>query len=419
MKRMSKLWPALVTCGLLAAPVASASLSEGVDERDFKAVVDYINSKRTIDLPEKSGNLRLSGDIRSGWQYRTNKTDPTNSGTRTTVDGFNHHKSSVNTNLMLDYKCDRSWGVAQLEFENNAGTSYHGTINDGSSTRSVLDSDDICQGSGSCNAICLKKAYMGYNICSDGYSRWDLEVGRRRFYNVFDSRIQFQSFFDGLLLNYASQLDCTDVYGKLAGFVVDYNSPHYGWVFELGALNIQDSGFDAKYSYIDWASDRRLRDDTTSGSGWAFRNSQLSVNYHFVPEVLCVPAKLYGAFLVNHASTKNVRTANKHECYGWYLGFLVGEVVRAGDWSVDVNYQNVQAQAVADCEVSGISRGNTGNRFFNVGPATALDSIGNANYSGFRFDSLYAVTDNLNLEAVYEFSTPEIEEHTSELQSPA
>ena len=48
------------------------------------------------------------------------------------------------------------------------------------------------------------KAYMGYNICASGCTRIDVELGRRPLWTVFDSRIQFGSRFDGLLLRYST-----------------------------------------------------------------------------------------------------------------------------------------------------------------------------------------------------------------------
>lgn len=421
---MKRIWcTAVAACGLLTSHLGAScdadcrdEFCDELDERDFEAVTEYINTKRTIELEEKSCNLAISGDIRAEWSYITEKlngvhlrrrhVDRCGKGT------FGPNDFDIDVNLYFDYKCERAWGVAHIEFDNSAGVQqsdkvcgiYPGVYN----RCSNIDPNG-CLGSGDCDSLCLRKAYMGYNVCVDGVSRLDIEIGRRRLYDVFDSRIQFLARFDGLLFRYATQYECTDFYFNLGGFVVDERSNHFAWVTEVGALNILDSGFDLKYSFIDWYHHGRNRCDVVKALGWRFQNSQITAAYHIDPDFLNMTAKIYGAFLVNHAALHHRRIlGNKLYNMAWYVGFLIGEVAKEGDWSLDFNYQYCEPQAIADCDLSGIGRGN----FFKE-TLTMADPLGNpanargeANYKGFRIEGLYAITDNLSLDAVFQYSKP-------------
>lgn len=413
----------------------SSDLRDEIDERDFDAVVEYLNSKRSIVLQEKACNLALSGDVRAEWQNITEKvngisrrggdardcygdTDAPVGGSTGTPDGIRIPRNDfdIAVNLYFDYKCDRTWGVAQLQFDNSMGVQEsHKEI----STQNIFidanerNVDSACQrydnetsfGSGRSDGLSLRKAYMGYNLCADGQSRLDVEVGRRRFYDVFDSRVEFNSLFDGVLLRYSSQFDCcSDAYINVAGFVVDERSSHFGWVVEAGALNIFDSGFDVKYSYIDWELKGINRAGIPHPRGWQFHIHQILGYYHLDDDLLCMPAKAYGAFLINTLGAAREQTNETKANIGWYVGGIIGEVCREGDWSLDVNYQYVQAQAVPDADVSGIGRGNAYKETFTMASAAA-NARGNANFKGWRAEALYALTDNLTVNAQFHYST--------------
>lgn len=427
MKFLRHLLPIVVAAGGLATSVLAGpcdcnfeEFNDELDERDFQAVTEYVNSKRTIELEEKSCNLAISGDVRAEWSYISEKQNgeklrggrAATCGSPTRQTSVSHNDFDIDLNLYFDYKCERAWAVAHLEFDNPAG---------------VSESDKTCgeypakydpcsdvdprtgHGSGRCDAICLRKAYMGYNICADGTSRFDIEIGRRRLFDVFDSRIQFLSRFDGIVARYATQYQCTDIYWNLGGFVVDERSNHFAWVTEVGFLNILDSGFDFKYSFIDWFKKGHNRCFERKALGWRFMNSQWTMAYHFDPDFICTSSKIYGAFLWNHAAERQPYTDDKLKNLAFYVGFLIGEVAEEGDWSLDVNYQWVQAQAIADPDVSGIGRGNFLGETITMASflGVPINARGEANYKGFRIEGLYALTDNLSIDAAFQMSKPE------------
>src|SRR6185503_12057754 len=62
-------------------------------------------------------------------------------------------------------------------------------------------------GSGILSNLAMRKAYWGYNIFEEGTSRFDFEIGRRRLRDVYDSKIEFHNFFDGITLKYANSFE--------------------------------------------------------------------------------------------------------------------------------------------------------------------------------------------------------------------
>ncbi|MCB1119566.1 MAG: hypothetical protein KDK65_06365, partial [Chlamydiia bacterium] len=157
----------------------------------------------------------------------------------------------------------------------------------------------------------------------------------------------------------------------------------------------------------------------------SYLNSQFLMYYNLPPNLLCGhTSRFYGAFIVNHASRSlNLPELEKKESsscddsqsvsdpcdsdsddrfpctknkrYAWYVGFRVGNVVVAGDWAFDVNYQVVQANAIPDNDVSGIARGNYfRDSYTRVGR-------GNTNYRGWHAEGLYAITDHFTVNVAY------------------
>jgi hypothetical protein len=260
-------------------------------------------------------------------------------------------------------------------------------------------------------------------------------------YYVFDSRVQFLSRLDGIVFTYEANSEAVrKYYAKLAGFVVDERVNHYAWATEVGAIGIMDTGFDLKYSFIDWMPHARGRcgkiickDDHIP---FVFKNkakfihdplafqfyvSQWTAAYTFDPELFCgVPVRAYGAFLMNHGrkyarvykGTNVVVTPENTKVYrlkdepttkikanlGWYVGVLVGEVEKEGDWSVEAQYQYVEALCMPEMDEAGISRGNVLNESFTH------TGRGFTNYKGWKVEALYAITNELTLDAIVEAS---------------
>lgn len=396
--------PALAVCGLAATAAFGSDDIERISERDAQAVKQFVYGKRAMMLSEKSDSLALSADVRFEWQALSEKHNGLKhrgggSGPQTNgVAAYGSHEFDVEVNIYMDYTAERSWAKIQLQLDNMAGGAT-GCANQTSSTLNV-------QESGTSDKLSLKQAYMGYNILEEGTSRLDVEIGRRNFYHVFESRVQFLNRFDGILLRYSNAFEgVADFYVNGGLFVIDSVTDNYGWVVELGFNDILDFGLDLKYSFIDWTHDGADRNGGSAPTGYGARkyeqrNSQISGAYHLDPEMINTHVKVYGGFLMNHAARSRTETGDKKERLAWYLGVMFGEIQGEGDWAVDINYQNVEAQAIGDHDVSGIGRGNAIGVCF---PASTNNDGGMANYKGFQVEGQYALTDHitLNLELDY------------------
>lgn len=380
----------------------------------------------------------------------------------------------VEFNLKIKYTYGRAWAAAHLQFDNSAGirgfndcfseitalgverssgsfsypyfdvfdspyypysssdynvspTSRLGSSESGDfiGVALVRDTRFTCKGSGESGAINLKRAYMGYNIYADGVHRLDVEIGRRKLNDLFDSEIQFGARFDGVVFKYASAIDkFSDWYANIATFVIDERVNHIGYAFEVGLLDIFDTGLDLKYSFIDWTKRGKNRCFVRHPIGTEFRNSQFTFAYHMLPEIYCkkIPTELYGGFVINHAARPNVLTHYKKKNLGFYLGMIFGEVDKEGDWSFDITYEYVEPQMASGCDVDGIGRGNILNENFTDIVIAEREVIrrglpvieeifvyprrGNGNFQGFSFEFFYAITDNLSLNTIYEFTNP-------------
>ncbi len=350
---------------------------------------------------KKKSELSISGDVRFEWQHIT---ETRNDIRLRGPDAFTPTKLPISRNdfdvefnLKFDYEYKRAWAAAHLQFDNGAGV--------GENDHSCAIDPEGCFASGDKNRLNLKRAYMGYNVWECGDSRFDIEIGRRKFFDLFDSVIQFDSRFDGIALEWtANKLGYGDFYWYLGGFLVDERVNHFGYVTELGLLNIYDTGCYVKYSFIDWVRTGENRCFKNNPRGWQFRNSQVTIGRFIKPVIFGKErvTELYGAFLINHDARKRKATNFQKKNIGWYVGVIIGKLSKEGDWSFEVDYEVVQAQAVSDCDVAGIGRGNIWNESF-----TEPVRRGNANYKGINFEYLYMITDNLMIDSQIKFTTAE------------
>jgi hypothetical protein len=408
-----------------------------INERDFDALRDFLKAKRgdALKEAEEAGtNVAISGDVRTEWRHMTE----TANGKRQRGPGARDIKNEIQViggayvenrtiglpisrndfdvefNLYLDYETKRSWAAVQVQFDNSMGVDDNGI-------RCLLDPQGY-HGSGYCDGLCLKNAYWGYQVWDNQCNEFYVEVGRRsNLYKVFDSKIQFLSRFDGILLHYAYKWpEMFDWYLKGAAFVIDERTNSFGYVAETGFLNIAESNVDLKYSFIYWKQGGKNRCREKDPQGFDFMNSQLTFAYHFDPEILGKKATAYAAVLYNHAdrdaynpvvylvddpesedqiSIFEYKKFDKNQRLGWYVGFIIGKPEKEGDWSFEMMYQVIQAFAMPDNDMAGIGRGNVQHESL-----TSLKSRGNTNFRGWKFEGLYALTNELVIDSIIEFS---------------
>lgn len=418
MRFFKYLLPLLMAIGAITSTLSAApndsnhnEHAEELNDRDLQALRDFLHTKRTKDLLDKITHLSFSGDVRTEWRHLTEKICGTElrGGSLKNKRGvpiYSRNDFDIEFNFIVEYETDRTWLVAHLDYDNAAGVDrFDCCCDDCGSSGCDLAPDyvkNICShckdcackkkqhrmhGSGTHDDIDLKRAYMGYQIYADGCTQVDVELGRRKMYDVFESDIQNNVRFDALVLEAATSFEhIAKTYFKIAGFLVDERVNHFAWATELGLMNIGDFGLDMKYSFVDWQKIGKDRCGIRNPRGCRFLNSQLLMTYHVdqcllgLPDNL--PLALYGAVVYNHRAPHGTRGL------GWYAGFMIGDVEHEGDWSLELEYQWCGADCVSYDSSNGIGLGDLLSDFCGgPGPTNG--------FKGWQLDSLYALTDNI------------------------
>lgn len=368
---------ALVTTTLFAIDDGSP----GIEQRDIEALRDWINTKRQVTVKERGGNLSVSGEVRAELQSTNEKKNGIKQrGSGGTVKNTAIRAWDVEVNLMLDYRTDRTWATIKLEFDNNAGTT-----------------------TGSFDRISLERAFLGGRIVNADTYTMDIEIGRRNFGYTFDSKIEFGSFMDGILYKYDQAFDVAgDFYFHGGPFLIDENIDEYGYVGEIGLLNLGRTGLYTKLSAIYWGN--KSRNTTAEQRVFRFLPIQWIWGYKFIPKPIDKVVTVYSAALYNPRARGTKVSNNRRQAWAWYAGFSIGELRKQWDWSFDLSYQWVQMQAIPDFDGSGIGRGNSAKVGLYterdkgaVRALTAGEGVGAGNYKGFAAELLYLLTNNITI----------------------
>lgn len=411
----------LFYCVPLAAQVDDGCVTD-IGKVDFPALENFLRAFRTESYADKIPDFKLSGDVRVDFLSRREHQGPIY------FRGGNAHDRNgipipndivaLKTNLRLDYVNDKTWMVSQIEFDNNAGIEDPGI-----GCKDCVVCPQLIFGSGFCDYLCLKRCYAGYELwrCED--QKITAEIGRRSLYYVFDSRIQYKARVDGVYAKYSNTYAkyeddrSSNAYLSTAYFLIDKKCNHFGYAAEVGVYNPFDLGFDFKASFINWKKYGLNECGVRNPLGWRFSNVQFNLDYNFREKVYGKDFNIYSAFVVNLAAThetfnldvdidlvdqitfERITATNPHkENLGWYVGFIWGDVKKEGDFSFDCNYQYVQAEAVPECDLRGIGRGNANKETFS------RTRRGNSNYKGLHAELLYAITDRLQLDVTWDSS---------------
>jgi hypothetical protein len=364
---------------------------EKQDEVDMEALRKWIRDKRLITTKESGGDLSISGQVRTEFQAFDETRDGVQQRGQSGATNLPARAFDVEVNLNIDYRTERTWAAIKLEFDNDMG----------------IDS-------GTLNKIRLEKGYFGGRVVNGDTFTFDIELGRRFLFNVFESNLEFSSLYDGVLFKFSKAFESiANFYFNGGAFIINDKKDHFGYVGELGMLQIKNSGLNAKYSVINW----RKNNPEIGSSNYLedlrfdFLVSQFLLSYTCTPKSINKLLKFYTAGLYNHFGEKLAVTNNQRANVGWYTGFSVGLVRKKGDWAIDTNFQYLKAQAVPDFDVAGIRRGNAAKVGLytqtvdgKVVPTTIATAVGSGNYYGFVIDFLYAITDNLTIQQNFQFS---------------
>ena len=375
----------------LFALTGDVDFADKSTQNDMEALRRWILDKRMVTMREIDGQLSLSGEVRTEFQDINENRNGVQQRGPGGAAGKPAQVWDVEVNLIFDYRTDFTWATIKIEYDNDMGVR-----------------------SGSLDNLKLEKAYLGGRLVAGDTFTMDSEIGRRQLVAVYDSKLEFGAFFDGIMVRLnKSSSDVGDFYFNPGVFLVDDKTDHYAYVGEVGMLRIANIGLNTKYSVIDW---RKHFSNSIKDDRYRFVVQQFMAYYQYAPAWIGKRLlKVYAAG-VNNMIAKQLSLYNPDlgknqdlglQNWGWYTGVAVGQVKKKGDWAVEGNFQWLQAQAVPDYDCIGIGRGNAGNvGLYTVsidgssekGLTDTKTAVGRGNYYGFELDALYAFTDNLIVE---------------------
>ncbi len=373
----------LLTAATLFTQVQAADISN----KDIESLRDWFNAKRLVTVKELGGQLSISGDVHAELQSTTEvKNGERQRGHGSALTSPNG-TWDVEFNLNIDYRTENTWVAGRMRFDNDAG----------------VVTEHVSKGT--FNKIKVDRAYFGYRFYDNGQHTADVEMGRRGMSNIFDSKIQFASNFDGVNFKDAYAFESVgDFYYQLGAFIIDERVSRAGYIGETGLMNIAHTGFYAKYSLVDW--DTKHNPEKTPHQ-FDFIISQVTLGYRFIPVALDKPVNIYLAGLYNHRARKLKVSDYKRANAAGYAGFNVGQIKIKGDWSFEACYEVVQAQSIPAFDSNGIGLGSgVDNAFYyrkekgskdDPIPTTRTSAEGNVNFRGFFLNFQYLLTNNINI----------------------
>ena len=391
--------PLCTASWLLSSSLMATTIdrSQDIDQKDINALREWINTKRQVTVKELGGALSLSAEVRTEMQ----SSSETRNGVRQRGHGapifpgntreLPSNEFDVEVNIMLDYRTEGTWTAIKLEFDNDAGI-FNGSL----------------------NKLKVEKAYWGVRTIDNDHLIFDIELGRRRMSTIVDSKLEFNNFFDGAWFKYDQTFDSLgDFYVHTGAFIIDTNHNQFGYLGEIGLMNIAGTGFYSKYSLTDWNT-KHFSSGDLRRRRFAFTVSQLLIGYRFYPPSLQKAILCYLAGLYNHSAKRRHITHNHKANGGGYIGLTIGELKKKGDWAFDINYQLLQAQCVPDFDVQGIGLGNASNNGFYTTNVrfdektliknTRTTAGGNVNYRGFQATLDWLLTNQLDFQQSWQQS---------------
>ncbi|WP_348660458.1 hypothetical protein [Chlamydiifrater volucris] len=369
-------------------------------------IQEYVTKRGYVETRGRGGVLRLAGDVRARWIYakediKDSKDKGTFADTKKLLP-INRYRSEFN--MYMSYLAENNWMTSKMRWAAVAG---------GENTAAGVDID---------------RAFIGYRLFRNPVTKSDffIEIGRSGLGDMFESEVQFSSQFDGIHLYCSKRIAKAlpwQVIVHGGPFVVNMATKHYAWVAE-GILSNLPANFLMKYSIIDWNS---FKPETLSEDQQVkkpVKGAALPQKYEYLVGQFLLGNRssmpwgkgkrksiyLYGAVLTNYLAKATTTTLNKKENLAWFVGGTLGSLRKAGDWSVTVRYEVVEALAVPEIDVSGIGRGNSLKYWFAqavAGNYDPKDANGFTNYKGVSGLFAVGITNSLSFRAYGAYSRPE------------
>ena len=358
------------------------------EKADLTQLTDWIASKRMVTIKELGGNLSLSGDIRTEFfTVNERKNNIKQVGPSSQNPQIPDQAYKVKHNFLIDYRTEMTWCTTKVRFEYNKHT--------------ITDTGA---------RVKLERAVLGTRVFDNDAQTIDLEFGRSKINYSFDSRLQFGSYMDGILCKFSQFNErLGQSYLHAAAFIINEMIHQYGYIGEVGVLNVLNTGLYLKYSLINW--DTKTQANSIDANRFRFTISQLTAGYKFIAPKIDKSMTLFGAYLVNTQAKPLTILHCKRQNKAYYAGFTVGRLAKKGDWSLSGIMEHVEAQSIPSFDLIGVGKGNSsGIGLYSTLPfgkgnaATVSTAVGDADYNGWLATFSYLITGNLSISQTYKQS---------------
>lgn len=244
--------------------------------------------------------------------------------------------------LGMDHKMLEAWGSYKVQFYNDENGDFR---------------------------VGLNKAMIGLPIYQNDEMKIGFEIGRTKLSTMFDSRVHFDSYFNGVLMTYDFLIPEIIDFNFRGGInVLDGTRNRYSPVLEAVWNHIASTPITFKYSLVHWDGDRRCK--------YKAEVSHFLIQYEFQKY------KLYCAYLLNHKS-------EEHED-GFYAGICFGEIKNVHDFMLDINYRYVHNHVIPSHDLNGYLKGFEAKGIFSLSKNLAVLAklcylpVHYSNLSGYR-----------------------------------
>jgi hypothetical protein len=325
--------------------------------RQLKAWLKSQNRPRFV-IP---GQLDIMVEAAPRWAYVHEKLGGQNQvGPGTPFSNFDY---KIDSNMQVNYKKGRTFAQTKLSFNNAAG---------------LL--------SGQSSSIELSRASIGYHFVTSGPFTFDTIVGRRGLDLMYNSKLQFKGFMDGITGNGGYGIPKIGEARVTGGFYMRRN--HKLGIVATRIYNIADTSAYYNYTLAGWSG---LPGDAIKDLvRWKFVTSQHLVGWD--TNIFKNNFQVFGAVIINHGAKKTFLTRGSKQNLAGYTGFQFGRTAKKHDFAFQGQLQLCQAQAIPDWDMNGIGRGNK-----NKGALYKANNIrevnGNGNFMGYEMQLSYAVSD--------------------------
>ncbi len=179
--------------------------------------------------------------------------------------------------------------------------------------------------------VSLEKALVGYRFAFLDNANFFAEVGHAKLDYLFESKLQNNSYFNGLHIGYSlNDFYIHAVLNRGTSF-----SSHYSYMGEA-TYTWTKIPLNLSYSVTQW----QPKND--------FFISQLK-GFYSLRQLFNKSISIYAAILRNHKASS--------EANGYYAGILIGKILKARDYEIDLNYQYCCKNAVPEFDYNGIGHG--------------------------------------------------------------